>query len=81
MEAIFLVLALLLIAAIVLFPLWRRRSGCGPCSTPSTPPSSGTCYPSGSAVVQSGLLDFRGCSDQFYILGTRANFHFIEETT
>lgn len=84
MEAILLVLALLVIAAVLLFPIWRRSaagSGCGPCA-PSVPaPSSGVCFPSIPWTVKSGIIDLRGCNDDIYLFARRSQIHFVEETS
>lgn len=84
MEAILLVLALLVIAAVLLYPVWRRSTGgasCGPCGTPTVPaPSTGVCFPSIPWTVKSGIIDLRGCNDDIYIFANRSRVHFIEES-
>ena len=85
MEALFLVLALLVLAAVLLYPVWKRQTrgtGCGPCGTTTTTPSTttGVCFPSVPWTVKSGLIDLRGCNDDIYIFANRDRVHFIEES-
>lgn len=77
-DSVVLVLLVIVIAAILLYPVWRRYQ-CGTCPTTTTVGTT-TCFPSTTFPVKSGLIDLRNCNDEVYILGDQSRVHFLQET-
>lgn len=77
MEGLIVLFLLIVITAIILYPLWKRYFNCGGSCGGSTLSTPGNCFPSTTFPVKSGLIDLRNCTDHVYIMGDRSRVHFI----
>jgi hypothetical protein len=77
-ESIVILVLFLVIAAVIIYPIWRRHhQGTTTTTTTLTTVPTGTCFPSTTFPVKSGLIDLRLCNDDVYILGNPAKVKFI----